>query len=302
MPRTTVILNPVAGRGAGARMLARIEERFRQSGLNFELLTTRGPEHATVLARDAALGGTDSVVAVGGDGTFNEVLNGLSRAEGPQADVAIGVIPIGTGNDFAFGAGIPLDPWEAFKVVVRGGTRVLDSGRIQADDAKPLAFGNGVGMGFDAMVNIQSRRLTRLRGFPLYLVAVLKTLVIYYSAPQTVVRTGDQEIRQPCLMVSVMNGRRVGGGFYVAPEAQMDDGLLDLCVAAGMSRLRMLGFVPQFMRGTHTKDRRITMAHGRKLTVVTEQPWQAHVDGEIYGVGARRYHIELFPQSMRLIC
>lgn len=302
MHKTTVILNPMAGRGAGARLRPRVEQGFRQSSLNFELLTTEAPRHAASLARDAALAGSETIVAVGGDGTFNEVLNGLHQAEGRAADMAVGVMPIGTGNDFAFGAGIPLDPWQALEVIMRGEIRVVDAGRIQADDEQPLFFGNGAGMGFDAMVNIQSRKMKRLRGFPLYLMAVLKTLLIYYSAPQTTVHTGAEEIKQPCLMVSIMNGRRLGGGFYVAPEARMDDGQFDLCVAAGMSRLRMLGFVPQFMRGSHTKDRLITMARGRRVTVISDQPWQAHVDGEIYGMGARRFEIELLPRSLRLIC
>jgi diacylglycerol kinase (ATP) len=302
MRNTTVIVNPTAGRGAGARLLPRIEAGLRKLGLDFELNVTSAPRHATALARDSVLSGSDALIAVGGDGTFSEVLNGLKQAEEHQESAVIGVIPIGTGNDFAFGAGIPLDHGEACRVVARRETRIIDVGRIQADGERPLYFGNGTGIGFDAMVNIQSRKMERLRGFPLYLAAVLKTLVVYYHAPHTVIRTDHREIAQPCLMVSVMNGQRVGGGFYVAPEASMDDGLFDFCVASSMGRLRMLRFVPKFMRGTHTKEKQITMGRGHRLSVASEQPWQAHVDGEIYGVGSRCYEIELLPLSLRLIC
>lgn len=302
MPKVTVILNPTAGRGAGSRLQARIEAHLRYAGLSFDIVETHAPHHASVLAEEAVRSGSEVLVAVGGDGTFNEVLNGLVQAGDRRKGVALGVIPIGTGNDFAYGAGIPLDLAQACQTVARSNTRLLDAGRVQAGGERPLYFGNGVGIGFDAMVNIQSRKFKRLRGFPLYLMAVLKTLAIYYSAPHTVIRTGRGEIKQPCLMVSVMNGCRVGGGFYVAPEAQMDDGLLDYCVAAGMSRLRMVGFVPQFMRGSHTRDRLITMGRAPSLAVTSDRGWQAHVDGEICGLGARAFEIELLPKFLRLIC
>jgi diacylglycerol kinase family enzyme len=94
----------------------------------------------------------------------------------------------------------------------------------------------------------------------------------------------------------------VGGGFYVTPEGRMDDGLLDLCIAAKVSRLKMLAFVPRFMRGTHVTDHDITMAQGREISISSAQPWAAHVDGEIYGVGARSFEISLFPQRLRLLC
>jgi diacylglycerol kinase (ATP) len=98
-----------------------------------------------------------------------------------------------------------------------------------------------------------------------------------------------------------MNGRRMGGAFYLTPDSQMDDGLLDLCIARKVGRPKMVAFVPRFMRGTHTTDPDITMDQGQKVVVVSDSPWAAHLDGEIYGVGARQYEIELFPQRLRLL-
>jgi YegS/Rv2252/BmrU family lipid kinase len=279
-----------------------IAERLRSYGFDFELEITEAPGHAAELAREAAERRSERVLAVGGDGTANEVLNGLMEAGSGPDGPALGILPIGTGNDFAFGAGLPLNWRKACQVVAQGQSRLLDVGRVQADNEEPTYFGNGVGIGFDAIVNIESRKVERLRGFLVYLVAVLKTLAVYYNAPQTTIRIDEREIVQPSLMVSVMNGYRLGGGFYITPGSQMDDGLFDLCVAGEVSRLRMLGFVPQFMRGTHTRDSRITMTQGRRVVVVSESPWAAHVDGEIYGVDARRFEIELFPQQLRLLC
>lgn len=301
MTTTTVIVNPTAGRGAGARLSPQIAEYLRGYGLEFELRTTTAPGDATVWAREAAVQGQKAVVAVGGDGTANEVINGLLQATADPDGAALGIVPIGTGNDFAFGAGIPLDLQEACQAIARGQSRVLDAGRVRAENEEPLYFGNGVGMGFDAQANIESRKIKRLRGTLLYVVAVLRTLTFYYHAPLTTIHVDGAQVVQPSLLISVMNGRRVGGGFYITPSSEMDDGLFDICVAAQVSRAKMVAFVPRFMRGTHTTDVDITMGQGRKVTVLCESPWAAHVDGEIYGLGARSYEIELLPRRLRLI-
>ena len=158
-----------------------------------------------------------------------------------------------------------------------------------------------MGIGFDAIANIESRKIRWLKGYPLYLAAVLKTLAIYYHAPQTEIRIDDHTRAQPSIMISVMNGYRLGGGFQVTPGAKMDDGLLDVCVASKVKRIQMVGFVPRFMRGTHVTDHRVSMSQGRQVTVVSGAPWAAHVDGEIYGLGARRYEIKLLPERLRLL-
>jgi diacylglycerol kinase (ATP) len=116
------------------------------------------------------------------------------------------------------------------------------------------------------------------------------------------VRIDGQEIVQESMMVSTMNGYRLGGGFYITPGSKMDDGLFDLCLTGKVSRPQMLGFVPRFMRGTHVTDSHVTMFQGRKVTVESDSPWASHVDGDLYGVGAQRFEMELLPQRLRLIC
>ena len=298
---TTVIVNPSAGRGAGALLLPQITQYLQDHELGFESIVTNGPGHATDLARDAVAQGRRAVVTVGGDGTVNEVLNGLMQAQTSPDDTALGVIPIGTGNDFAFGVGVPLDLRDACKVVARGQCRLLDVGLFRADNEEPRYFGNGIGIGFDAAANIESRKVKRFKGTLLYLVAVIRTLAFYYQAPNTTIRVDNEELVQPSLMISVMNGRRMGGGFYMTPNSRMDDGLLDLCVAGKVGRPKMISFVPRFMRGTHTTDRDITMGQGCRVTVVSESPWAAQIDGEIYGVGAHQFEVELLPQRLRMI-
>lgn len=302
MGPTTVILNPVAGRGAGARLAPRIADLLRGFGVDFQLFSTKAPGDAGAIAHQAAVLGQEAVIAVGGDGTFNEVLNGLMGAQTGLDGPALGVIPIGTGNDFAFGAGMSLDLERACRVVAGARSRIVDVGLFEAGNEPPRFFGNGIGVGFDAMANLESRKIKRLNGSLLYLVAVLRTLVFYYDAPHTVIRVDGAELVQRSLMISVMNGRRMGGGFYMTPNSSMEDGLLDLCIANKVGRPKMVAFVPRFMRGTHTTDRDITMMRGVRVTLDSESPWVSQVDGEIYGVGARHFAVEVFPQRLRLIC
>jgi len=302
MADVTVILNPTAGRGAGQRLSPQISTCLAGQGLDFELLSSEGPGHASLLASQAVEQGVPVVVAAGGDGTVNEVLHGLVKAlDGPEG-TALGVLPIGTGNDFAYAAGLPLTLPEACQVIAGGQTRTIDVGRAQADNEEARYFGNGVGIGFDAIVNIESRKLQQLRGFAVYLVAAFRTLVFYYHAPLVELSVDGQEIVRPSMMLSIMNGRRFGGGFLMTPEAEMDDGLFDVCLVGQVPRPAMVGFVPRFMRGTHVTDARVTLSRGRRVRVVSESPWAAHVDGEIYGLGASRYEVEILPQRLRLLC
>jgi diacylglycerol kinase (ATP) len=302
MSNVLAILNPTAGRGAGARLSPQIVEYLQESELDFELVATQAPGHAVQLAREAAKRCLVAVVAIGGDGTVHEVVNGLMQAGVGPEDTALGVVPIGTGNDFAVGVGLPSRLKDACQIASGRRGRVLDVGHFRAGSEEPRYFVNGVGMGFDAMANVESRKIKRLKGTLLYLVAVIRTLVFYYDAPRVALDVDGQELSMASLMISVMNGRTMGGGFLMTPTSEIDDGLLDLCIAAKVGRPKMVAFVPRFLRGTHVTDRDITMLQGRAVSVTSEAPWVAQVDGEIYGVGSSRYEVELLPQRLRLLC
>ncbi len=300
MARYKVIVNPIAGGGAGEQAILRIERMLSGYGLDFDLVRTERPWHAADLAQEAVAAGYDAVIALGGDGTSNEVLNGLVQAK--QAGVgtcAMGVLCVGTGNDFAYGVGIPLDLEEGCRALARGRTRWIDVGHA----AGMRYFGNGIGIGFDAVVNIQAARMTRVRGFLRYLLAVLRTLLFYYHAPLTTIQVDEQVIEQPTLMTSVMNGRRMGGGFLMTPDAAPDDGLFDFCIAAKMNQLQMLSFVPRFLRGTQGGEKRITMGRARRVVVTCkESSLVAHADGETLCLDAHRLELELLPRHIEVIC
>jgi diacylglycerol kinase (ATP) len=294
-----VIVNPIAGRGAGERVIPRIVRLLREHGLSFDLVRTERPWHAAELARQAVVSGYRTVVAVGGDGTSNEVLNGLMAArEAGEGEAAMGVLCVGTGNDFAYGMGIPLDLEEGCAVLARGRTRRVDVGHARGF----RYFGNGIGIGFDAAVNVVASRLQRLRGFLVYLIAVLRTLLFYYRAPLTRIELDDQTLEQPALMISVMNGRRMGGGFLMTPFSRPDDGLFDLCIGKKMSQLEMLSFVPRFMKGTQVGDPRVTMARSRRVRVTVRDGTQVvHADGETLALDVRELDLEVIPQALSVV-
>ena len=265
---------------------------------------SRGPEHALQLARTAVREGSRIVVAAGGDGTANEVLNGILQAQ-DRWDIraALGVIGIGRGNDFAHTIGAPQDLREAVELIRSGIRRPIDVGLVRGG-RYPLGryFGNCVGIGFDAIGTIEAAKLPRLGGFLSFLFAVLKTIILYHRAPVSTVTFDGRVITQASLMISVMNGRRLGGGFWMAPLAHPDDRFFDLCVVQQVNRLEILRLVPRFMKGTQASHPAIQTETVRQVTVEVQQgALSAQADGEILCIEGQRLEIELQPRRVEVL-
>jgi len=309
MPKYKIIVNPISGRGHGEESIPKIERMLSEHNLDFDLVRTERPWHGAELAKEAALAGYDVVVAAGGDGTANEVLNGLMRAghgrrPAPAARCAMGILCVGRGNDFAYGMGIPVDLEVGCRALAQNHRRTVDVGKVTGGDyPEGRYFGNGVGIGFDAVVGFEAVKMTHLTGFPSYIVAVLKTVFLYYKAPLAKIEYDGQTITQPALMVSIMNGQRMGGGFFMAPEGKPDDGLFNLCIAREVSRLRIFELIPHFMQGTQADQEPITMGQARRVVVsAVEGVLPAHADGETLCAEGQRLELELLPSQIEMIC
>jgi len=298
MESIKVILNPAAGRGYGARAEPKLRQWLQAEGVDFDIVRTEGPWHAAELARHAAEDGFGTIVGAGGDGTANEVINGLMNASQNGATRRMGVIPAGSGRDFASGIGLPLDLREACHRVTCEQVKTIDLGRVTVPGQEPRYFGNVVGVGFDGAVLIETLRMKHLRGLPLYLLAVLRTILLNFDSPMMTIKYDNQEMRLPATMVSVANGPREGGGFIVAPNAEPDDGQLDLCIAREVSRLTMLRLLPRFLRGTHTDLDPVTMARAKTVTISSPDGLVAHVDGEVLCTNAPEIRCEILPQAL----
>jgi diacylglycerol kinase family enzyme len=159
-----------------------------------------------------------------------------------------------------------------------------------------------VGVGFDAVVGFEAVKLAPLSGFPSYLVAALRTILLYYHAPLVRIELDDEVIEQPSLMVSVMNGRRLGGGFHTTPHSAPDDGLFDLCIAGGVSRLEILKILPLFMKGTQASHPAIQFRKSRRVKVTAlNGSLPAHADGETMAVDASCLEMEVLPRAVELM-
>lgn len=304
MAKYSLIVNPISGRGHSLQLLPLVENKLKEFGLDYSVMVTERPWHAAELAEQAAKDGSTVVVSVGGDGTANEVLNGLMAAKKGGKSVIMGVIPVGRGNDFAFGAGAPLEWESACQALADGQTRCIDIGRVTGGLVpEGRFFGNGVGIGFDAVVGFEALKVRPLTGFAGYLVAALRTIFLFFKAPLVHIKADDREVEQNALMVSIMNGRRMGGGFMMAPQGIPDDGHFDICLAKQVSRIGIFGLLPMFMKGTQFGHPAISGFRTQKITItgLNGDSLPAHADGETINLEGKYLEIEILPHQMDVV-
>jgi diacylglycerol kinase (ATP) len=302
--RTLVIVNPTSGRGYAEKAIPTIEAELGKLGLNFDLVRTHSPWHAAELAEQAAADGYDRVVTASGDGTANEALNGLMRARSKgHRQTAMGILPVGTGNDMAYGMGVPGSLEQACQALAEDRRQRIDVGLVRGGDfPEGRYFGNGVGIGFDAAVGFAAINIRWTRGLPAYLIAVIQTVFFYYHAPTVRIQLDEQVIEQASLMVSIMNGKRMGGGFYMAPDGQPGDGIFDLCIAETASKARIFGLIPHFIKGSQASQKEIKMVRSQRVKVAAlEGAFPAHCDGETLCHSGEELEIELIPGALEFI-
>jgi YegS/Rv2252/BmrU family lipid kinase len=296
-----LILNPITNHGRSLQMASGL--RPLTAGLNAAWIETQSTAHATELARQAGIEGCDLVVACGGDGTVHEVINGLMQVTERERP-ALGIVPLGSGNDFAHILGVPADPAEALQSCLRGQPHSIDMGSVRDGQGRLEYFNNTLGIGFDAVVTIHTRRITAIHGFMMYLIATLQTIFRNFNPMDLHVVTDRESWDQSTIMLTLGNGPREGGGFLVTPEARLDDGILDYVTIRKISRLTMLRLVPEVMKGTHARFKQVRMGTCRKMEITSKQPLYVHCDGEIFagfGSDIRKLEIEILPDALHFL-
>lgn len=270
--RAVLIVNPIAGRGRGVRAAADAAEVLRRHGWSVEARQTSGPGHATEIASRVAAE-ADVVVAVGGDGTLSETLGGLLASKTP-----CGLVPCGTGNDFARFVGIGPTAQDAAEQIARGAAWPIDIASVNGGQRH---FVNVLGVGFDAAVAARINRRRRLSaGLWAYMPAILAELACRSHLHATVEVDG-RTYQDDWLLVAVANGNAYGSGFRIAPEASCDDGLLDVILVRGSGRMQILRNLWLARQGKHLANPKVTMARGRKVEIRTEVPAPVMVDGDV---------------------
>jgi diacylglycerol kinase (ATP) len=293
------IVNPNADIGQASRLAADLRPLVEEFG-GADWSGTVYPTHATVLARQAAESGCELVIAAGGDGTVHEVINGLMQVP-PNARPRLGIVPLGSGNDFAHTLGIPSNPAEALKRIYTGQPKRIDVGKFDVGRGKVEYFDNTLGFGFDATVTIRTRRIRLLRGFLMYLVAVLQTIALNLDAPMMHIVTDKESWDEEVIMFTVCNGPREGGGFLVAPQADPSDGSLNYASVCRVSRLMMLRLIPEVMNGTHGRFKQVRLGQLNRLKIEASMPVTIHADGEVisgFGTDVQNIAVEVVPEAL----
>jgi YegS/Rv2252/BmrU family lipid kinase len=304
MPKKVkIILNPMADMGH-AWQVARDLRAITKEHSNADWSGTVYPGHAIELARQAGEQGYDMVIAMGGDGTVHEVVNGLMQVPERQRPT-LGVVPVGSGNDFAHTLHIPKQSDRALAHALGGEASPVDLGLMTDEHGYQEYFDNTLGMGFDAIVTIRSHKLPIVRGFLMYLTAVIQTILLNHNPARVQIETDQEKWEDQVLMTTICNGGREGGGFMLSPDSSMTDGLLEFLTVRKVSRLKMFSLIPEFMNGTHrrfTND--IRMGVCKKFTLTSDLPLYIHADGEIitsFGSNLRKVGFEVIPGALKVV-
>jgi len=300
-----VVLNPSAAKGEALKNQAKIESLLNKEGFDYQLIVSSHPGQPVSLAQMAYEQGYDVVVAVGGDGTANEVINGLMAAKLEGKNIPkLAVIPAGRGNDFAASMGIPGDIEAAISVLSAGKSKTIDIGHVTGGDYPDgKFFGNGIGIGFDTIVGFEAAKLPAfLSGMPGYLIAALKTIFLYFKAPLLEIKLDNETIKQPCLIVSVMNGWRMGSSFKMTPNSQPDDGLFSLMIVDQTSRMGIISLISKIMAGSQEGHPHVRMPLSSTLEIsALTGSLPVHADGETVCRNGDKLSVKILSKQIELI-
>lgn len=294
MPRLCFIVNPTAGHGRALATWNRIEPLAASLG-EYAVKFTEGPGHGKELARAAALEGFDRVVVLGGDGTVNDVANGLVRSP-----AALAVVPTGTGNDWVRTAGVPRDPEAAVRIAFSGRRAKSDVGLVVEQQRY---FFNVTGLGFDAevirRVNQYGPVLKSFGGALPHLLGVVGALFHFTGAPVRFELDGQPLESPRMLLMAVGIARYFGGGMKILPHAEIDDGLFEIVWGEDLSRLELIGLVGKIFSGGHEGHPKVRFARGRRIVAFSDRPVAVQMDGDL--IGQLPITMELLPGALDVI-
>jgi YegS/Rv2252/BmrU family lipid kinase len=276
----TLLVNPHSAHGRTLKLLPKVEQELDARRIPFRVERTRGLEDG---ARRAlrAVEADEVPVVISGDGLLGAVGGAMAGSETP-----LGIVPGGRGNDLARVLGIPDDPAEAVAVLAAGESRRIDVG-----EANGKRFLGIVSIGFDSDANRLANETSFLRGNLVYAYAALRTLFTWKPARFTV-RAGEERVRFTGYSVSVANNRAFGGGMFIAPDAELDDGEFDIVTVGDVSKLRFVGNLPKVFKGTHVDEDEVHVFRAPRLELTASRPFPVFADGE---------HLTDLPASLRIL-
>ncbi len=297
--KSRLIVNPVSGTDSAPDLLPLLNERLRAAFGDVDIVLTVGPGDAGRLAESAAREGYERLFVAGGDGTLNEVLNGVAAVEGALRRVIFGLVPLGTGNDFATALGLPEDVEETIEILSRGHMVETDVGVLNDRHFVNVSAGGFIAEVSDAV----NPELKSLAGKFAYLIGGAQVLMDYEPVAARVrsdgrgIGAGERE--ESLQMFAVCNSRLVGGGRLIAPHAIIDDGAFDVCLVGAMPMLEFIGLLTSVPGGDHIEDERVSYFRARELDIAFDRPIKVNTDGEVLETSACRYRI--IPRAARFL-
>ena len=300
--KVKIVLNPMADMGSAWRVARDLRSITEEHG-GVDWSGTVYPGHAITLAKQAGEQGYDMVIAMGGDGTVHEVVNGLMKLP-PEKRPILGIVPVGSGNDFGHILNISQNPGEALRQALNGEPSTVDLCMMTDEHGRTEYFDNTLGVGFGAMVTIRSHRVPVLHGFMIYLFAVIQTILLDHVPITMRIKADEQEWEQKVKYLVVCNGPREGGGFLVAPDAKVDDGLISYVMITDVSRPMMFRIVPEVMKGTHVRFKQVRQGTCKRFSLTADRPLYIHADGEIFsgpGTNLRKLDFEILPDALKVV-
>jgi diacylglycerol kinase (ATP) len=294
-PKVKVILNTNSGTLSCDIKVERIRQGMQNAQLDYDLAVTDYPAQGFQLAQQAVLEGCPMVVAAGGDGTINEVVNGLLQTEGDYSIPTLGILPLGTANDLADELALSRDIMIACQKFAEGQTRLIDVGLVNG-----RYFVNNSAIGLEPVITLIQNDMRRIKGNMRYILAALKGIV--RAKPWNICLSWDNGMYEgPVTLVSVGNSPRTGGAFYMTPTAKVDDGLLDFVYASKMIRWQMLRLLPQTFSGKHIDHPLVVYRQAKFLSITTSPVTPIQTDGEVFERGTNYIHYQILPQKLRVI-
>lgn len=297
--KAELIVNLTAGGGKPHKHLNTVLKYLKENGLNFKVCTTSHQGEAVELAQKAADNGAELIVSVGGDGTVNEIVNGIMKSKN---NPSLGIIPLGWANDFIKSIDIPSDIIEACKILIKGKIKKIDVGVINDQ----IYFANLCGIGFDAEVAHLANQIKNTHpnwntlGAFIYVFATVKKLLSPFSYHNVKIKFDGKEIHSKILFIAIGNGKFYGGRFKITPEAILDDGWLEICTVEEMGRLKYLMSIPKVFKGTHESIKGINIYRAKEVVIQSSELILAQVSGEVIE-GQKEFSITLLPKSLKLI-
>jgi diacylglycerol kinase (ATP) len=295
-----IILNPYSNRWNARKRWPEAETALKAAGVDFEMVVSEHPHHVIELAKQATLQGFSPIIAAGGDGTIGEVVNGLAQAaQNDQAPLgSFGVLPLGSANDLVDNLGLPKDLATAAKVIAAGKTRKMDIGCVNG-----LYFANNSAIGLEPYVTLVQERITWIKGMLRYLVAAVRAIMDKPLWSAEIAWEGG-EYKGPIILVTVGNGARTGGVFYMAPHADPFDGKLTFVYGFRRKRREMFALLPKTMQraeGSYVNTVDIHEQHSTWIKIHIDSPTPAHVDGEIFSRGIQDLEYRIYPGRLQIL-